>query len=227
MKKKVILVIVEGPSDQTALAPVFVNIFKSDQIEFRIVHGDLTIDSGVNQQNAAKKLGSIVKGFRDLNHLKNKDFKKVIFISDTDGVYCEPEAVIEKPGLEHIRYSETSINCSDREAILERNEKKAAILNRISGLPFVLNDIPFEAYYMSCNLDHVTQNKLNLRDDEKSDYSFAFAEEYQENPTDRYSVFAHTDIAVLGTQSETWEFIRQGNRSLERHSNLINCLKDD
>ena len=52
-------------------------------------------------------------------------------------------------------------------------------MNRLAGLRKVTQNrkvIPFEAYFMSCNLDHVLQNKLNLSDAEKEKGAYEFAD---------------------------------------------------
>ena len=41
-RKKIVLIIVEGPSDQEALGAVLSNLYPSDQIYLHIVHGDIT-----------------------------------------------------------------------------------------------------------------------------------------------------------------------------------------
>jgi hypothetical protein len=43
-RKKIVLVIVEGPSDASALERYFVKYFDSDRIVTKIIHGDITTD---------------------------------------------------------------------------------------------------------------------------------------------------------------------------------------
>ena len=40
-RKKIVFIIVEGPSDQEALGAVLSNLYPSDQIYLHIVHGDI------------------------------------------------------------------------------------------------------------------------------------------------------------------------------------------
>ena len=40
-KKKVMLFIVEGPSDETSLSTVLNRIFNSSTVKFQVVHGDV------------------------------------------------------------------------------------------------------------------------------------------------------------------------------------------
>ena len=39
-KKKIMLFIVEGPTDETSLSTVLSRIFSSDTVKFQVVHGD-------------------------------------------------------------------------------------------------------------------------------------------------------------------------------------------
>jgi len=41
-EKKVIAVIVEGPSDEAALGSILKEYFSSEEIQFVVVHGDIT-----------------------------------------------------------------------------------------------------------------------------------------------------------------------------------------
>ena len=40
-KKKIILFIVEGPSDETSLSTVLSRIFSSSSVKFQVIHGDI------------------------------------------------------------------------------------------------------------------------------------------------------------------------------------------
>lgn len=48
-RKKIVLVIVEGPSDASALERYFVKYFDSDRIVTKIIHGDITTDKNIDQ----------------------------------------------------------------------------------------------------------------------------------------------------------------------------------
>lgn len=44
--KKVIFVIVEGPTDEDALSSVLKQIFSSAEVHFHVIHGDITTEDG-------------------------------------------------------------------------------------------------------------------------------------------------------------------------------------
>jgi hypothetical protein len=58
---------------------------------------------------------------------------------------------------------------SERPVDTMARRKIVCKLDRICTLKNVWSSIPYQAYYMSCNLDHVLYNKLNSTDDDKED----------------------------------------------------------
>lgn len=60
-EKKVILFIVEGPSDRAALGPIMEEYFNSEDIKFLIVHGDITIKNYITKDNAIIKVNEQIK----------------------------------------------------------------------------------------------------------------------------------------------------------------------
>ena len=55
-RKKIVLVIVEGASDDTALGVALNQVFDKDSVYIHIMHGDITTRKGVNPQNTQKPL---------------------------------------------------------------------------------------------------------------------------------------------------------------------------
>lgn len=97
-EKKVILFIVEGPSDRAALGPIMEEYFNSEDIKFLIVHGDITIKNYITKDNAIIKVNEQIK--EKLKELKKKynysktDYIKIIHLIDTDGVYISDDKVM-------------------------------------------------------------------------------------------------------------------------------------
>ena len=55
-EKKVIVVIVEGPSDENALGGILKEYFSSSEVQFAVVHGDITSDSKTSPENVVAKI---------------------------------------------------------------------------------------------------------------------------------------------------------------------------
>lgn len=78
---------------------------------------------------------------------------------------------------------------------------------------------------MSCNLDHALYGKLNSTDEEKENDSYAFAKRYMENIPGFIKFISESDFSVMDSYPQSWQYIREGLHSLERHSNLGLCFQ--
>lgn len=92
-KKKIMLFIVEGPTDETALSTVLNRIFSSESVKFQVVHGDVLTQDFVAPDKIVAAVNEQIKQFRG-NTYKPSDFCKVVHLADTDGVFIPDDAVI-------------------------------------------------------------------------------------------------------------------------------------
>lgn len=93
-KKKVIAVIVEGPSDEAALGPILKEYFSSEEIQFVVVHGDITTKDYTSVDNILSKINHLIESVKQKYGYNIDDFMKIIHITDMDGVYCN-NAIVE------------------------------------------------------------------------------------------------------------------------------------
>lgn len=225
-RRKIVLVIVEGPSDETALEQSFTALFDPDEIRIKVVHGDITADIGASSSNVVASVGSLVKNYASIYGLKPRDFLQVIHITDTDGVYIPDSNVIEKGDhMGRPEYTETNIVAAPESKIKERNARKKACLDKLSLTPFVWKIVPYSIYYMSCNLDHVLYDVQNSDDETKNKNAFRFATKYKDDFDGFVEYISGPTLAVAGDYKETWEYIRQDLNSLRRHTNLNLCFQ--
>lgn len=226
VSRKVILVIVEGPSDDTALGSILGKIFEEHRVFVKVTFGDITTDRYTTANNVAGKLGDLVKAYAQSMYFERKDFLKVIHIVDMDGAYIPDDAIVENSELNKSLYSLTEIQTAKPENIARRNEKKRNILNRISTLKKVWGSIPYQVYYMSCNLDHVLYNKMNISDEEKEENAYKFAEKYKNDIPGFLCFISESDFSRVDDYKESWIFIKDDVHSLERFTNLGLCFAD-
>lgn len=73
-RKKIIFAIVEGPSDEEALAVIMSRIYDRNSVYFHILHHDLTSEFGVEPNNVVSKVGDLVKSYARQNPFKQSDF---------------------------------------------------------------------------------------------------------------------------------------------------------
>ncbi len=219
-KKKIMLFIVEGPTDETSLSTVLSRIFSSDTVKFQVVHGDVLTRDYVEPDKIIAAVNEQIKLFRG-NIYKPGDFCKVVHLADTDGAFIPEDSIIEEAteGRQYPFYTDTQILTPEPANIIDRNTRKSKNIAKLSSTGRI-GGIPYSFYYFSCNLDHVLHGRNNLSEAEKIKCSRDFDLQYADAPNAFIRFMKEESFAVQGTYQETWAFIKQGTRSLERHSNF-------
>lgn len=121
--------------------------------------------------------------------------KKIIFVIVEGPSDDEALGVI----LNRLYDKHAHIRTAKMAQLIERNKRKSVNINRICFMSKVWGAVPYNAYYMSSNLDHVLYNKLNSTD---------------------------SDFSVCDNFKQSWEYIKEEKHSLERHTNLGICFKE-
>lgn len=224
--KKIVLVIVEGPSDETALGIALNQVFDKDSVYVHIMHGDITTRKGVNLQNIVAKIGNDVRAYAKSQHYTAKDFKQIIHIVDTDGVYISDDKIIEDQECTKPMYETDGIHTNDTVGIVARNQQKRNNLFRLRSCGMVWN-IPYRVYYMSCNLDHVLHDKRNSSDDEKENDAYVFAKKYRNDVSGFVKFINNSFFSVKGDFKDSWNHIEKEQNSLERYTNLCVCIEEE
>lgn len=219
-KKKIMLFIVEGPTDETSLSTVLSRIFSSDTVKFQVVHGDVLTRDFVAPDRIIAAVNEQIKLFCG-NIYKPSDFCKVVHLADTDGAFIPEDAVVAEAveGRQYPFYTDTQILTPEPANIIDRNARKGRNIAKLASTGRV-GGIPYSFYYFSCNLDHVLHGRNNLSEAEKIACSRDFDLQYADDPNAFIRFMKDESFAVQGTYQETWAFIKQGTHSLERHSNF-------
>ena len=217
-EKKVVAVIVEGPSDEKAIGGILKEFFSSAEVQFAVVHGDITSNYNTTKENAVAKVGTLIETIKSKYGYKWGDFIKIIHITDTDGAFtqnCFKEAEVE-----NIQYYEDHMEYFDIEEVEKRNAHKSEIMFKLYTTGKIRN-IQYRLYFNSCNLEHVLYNELkDFSDDEKDILSDEFAEKYEGKVLEFIDFISDRSVSVEGTYKETWEYIEKDKNSLQRHSNM-------
>lgn len=208
-RKKIVLVIVEGPSDDSALGVILNRLFDKNKVHIEIMYGDITTDMNIDPVDIAKALGEVVKRYADSMHFKQLHFQQVIHLIDMDGAYIPDDCVIENPDAEKPVYTLTNIQTAKRDLLLRRNKHKQSKIERICGMQKVWGSIPYRAYYMSSNLDHVLYGKLNSSDEDKENDAYAFAKRYKDDIDGFLKYISDSDFSRMEGYKESWAFIKK------------------
>ena len=224
-RKKIIFVIVEGPSDEEALGVILERYFDKSTVYLHIMRCDITSENGNNVNNIVNRISEIVRTFAK-PFFKSKDFCRIIHITDTDGTFITDDKIVENAQIDNLVYSTTKIEAPCKNNIVKRNQQKSEILRRLSATSTIWK-IPYQIYYMSCNLDHVLYNKLNSSEVEKEENAYKFAEKYKDDIQGCIQFFNESDFSVVGDYKQSWEYIEKDLHSLERHTNFGLCFEKD
>jgi hypothetical protein len=223
--KKIVLLIVEGISEEIALGPILSKIISSNVIKFKVLNGDITSDYyNVTTQNVLTKIKDNVKNFMG-NVFRAEDILEIIHIVDSDGAFIHESNIVYKD-LDSVKYNDTTIETKHVHELKKRNAFKSTILNILTATESLKisrrkeGEIPYKLFYMSCNLDHVIHSERNLLYFLKKSKAIDFADKYFEEETKFYNFLKSNDILKAENYSDSWLYIQSDAKSLSRCSNL-------
>ncbi len=227
-ESKVLLFIVEGPSDEASLAPALEQIITGSKVKFKVMRADITCDYDSTVDNIERRIKVLgVKRFLTENsQFSSNDICGVIHIVDLDGAFA-PDGIVIQGDVEHTQYFDNQIICKDKDLFLRtKNNKEANLLHLASISQISIPNgivVPYSIFYMSCNLDHVLHNKRNSTKEEKQEDSIVFADNYDD--PEKFALFFNgSDIKIEGTYPETWKYAQIELNSLKRGSNFWICI---
>ena len=217
--KKVVLVIVEGTTDKVSLEAVLEKIFNDNKVSIEIIGGDITSDEKTTLKNAVKRLSDRINSHIYKMRIKRADILKIIQIIDIDGVYIRDDLIVENPTV-RLLYKHEGIETWNRDKIIERNERKRNIIDKLLSTNKILNT-DYKLYYFSCNLEHVLHDDLSeLSIEEKMGKAEDFENMYGDNPQEFKELISDNTVKVEGNYMETWDFIKDNNNSIRRCTNF-------
>lgn len=91
--KKVIFVIVEGPTDKDALSSVLKQIFSSAEVHFHVIYGDITTEDAITANNAKSYVAKRVAAEMKKYAYKESDILQIVHLIDTDGAFIPDNLV--------------------------------------------------------------------------------------------------------------------------------------
>ncbi|MCL2560316.1 MAG: hypothetical protein FWE07_07485 [Turicibacter sp.] len=223
--KKFIVLLVEGITEENALAPALKEMEASLNVRFKIMDGDPFTDDDNKKKSSKNIIGSLVATFKKRYKLQSKDIAFIAQLTDADGVFVEEKEITIAPEIDSDdgkMYELEMIKVRDakkKEQIHRRNRIKKEHLIVLSNTNEIAS-CPFQIFYFSRNLEHVLFGTpvLGVGQD-KSDEAWEFSETYAS--FESLKEFFHSDeIKVDGYYDETWDYIKADRHSLERNSNF-------
>lgn len=219
--RKTVFFIVEGSSEQVALAAPLSTCFADSDVRFHVVHGDVTSDWHSTPTNIITRLHEMVRNEMAIYHLKKGDVLAVFHLVDTDGVYVSDE-VVQYGEVSSASYLDDAILTRNPAALRNRNSQKRGILARLIRC-HEIGGMPYRVYFMSCNLDHVIGGERNASLRQKESFAESFAFMYADDKEAFISFLKAAHPPVI-SYKDSWEFIGTDLNSLARYSNLLQAI---
>ena len=235
--RKVILFLVEGPTDESALVGPFEALWKSTPSVFGVkseaFHCDVTtvhlydhddVDFTVKDR-VLENVHSLIQSRIDRKHAYDwKDLAQIIHVVDLDGAFV-PSSCIRQASSAGACYGNDFIEATNVSDMVRRNRVKSASLRKLVGTAVVRGgrrEIPYSVYFVSRNLEHALYGiSRDLTDAEKERLSIAFGAKYAHDPEGFAKLLSSADVRVPGKgYADTWKYVQQGTNSLKRGSNL-------
>ena len=224
--KRVVFVIVEGPTDEDALGVIFQRYFDKNTVRVKVIHGDITTERNVNPSNILNHITEVVQQSLKEYKLHKTDLLRVIHLADTDGAFIPDSSIFfDKQAINPV-YSTTYIKTTNPSGLIQRNQQKRTNLSKLHSTQYVWKDIPYSIFYLSSNLEHALYNELNLTDEEKEAKALQFAKKYINDIPAFIDFVCNSDFSVINDYLDSWLFIEQNLHSLERHSNIGLCFSE-
>ena len=216
MKGSVILFIVEGPSDHSALIPYIQERLQKLKLKVTVkeMHGDIlteyiknTKEYKINSSNVKGELKKSISSYFNLasvkaERIKLSDIIKVYYVTDIDYCFSEKQS---------------------------HHKNKSECLSKIFNFNTInlikKNEIPFETIFFSKNLEHVTYGEeKEFSNLEKEKMAIEFSERALADDTFFTKVFkSYNNLKIWESYRESYEGIKNFRG---RASNMNNFLDE-
>lgn len=218
--KQVMIFIVEGPTEETALAQILSRIFSTNQVKFEIVHGDITNMRGADPR---ERVRDFILQSLGRNGYRWKDIVRIVQIGDTDGAFI-PDAYVKESQDGGIHYGEDEIYAVDVDAMRKRNARKKRAMEELAGISVITykgTGVPYSIYFFSRNMEHALHDESGeLGTEQKVRLAQRFRRRYASRIDEFKQFITSPEVANDGDYREIWRRIGEGTASLRRGSNL-------
>ena len=235
MKIKIVLFIVEGPSDETALAPYLTKFIEKNKkkLSIQITHGDKTGELLYNSDeftvtptNITQYLENLVikylktKEIKDLG-IKAKNIEKVYYITDTDNCFFEKSSprVNKRKCLSKI-FNFKTLEIYQTEEVRKQEKKKIESERNVKRADF-------KTIFFAKDLEAVTINNTKiLTDKEKERIAIDFAKKSLQNETFFENIFRDKDLKIWENYVASYEGIKSYKKRASNMNNLLDEIKN-
>lgn len=229
MSKKVILVIVEGQTEELILFDFLQERFSNAEVRIDIQCGDIVGNWNRKFGTAKVAVEDVVANYLELYRLMPSDLLAIIQFTDTDGCFIANKYIrVDRELARKMRYSTKAIYVSNQDKklqMIQRNRDKAKSMIKLANnktMKAINLQIPYCIGYFSINLDHVLWDEQNTTGRSKLDKAEQFLEQL-EIPLDQFMmqfILVDPHLPLDEKLEKSWIEIRKELNSLQRSTNM-------
>ena len=226
MSKKVVVVLVEGSSDEELLIDRLRELYKGCEIRFESQRGDILYDFK-SRKSIKVIVGDAVRGIVAKRKYKEKDILAVLHIMDTDGCLIPDDCIeIDESQGKKTIYTLESIkvdSAKQQQHITERNQKRSINVKTMNSTSSVVSKkYKYQLYYFSRHLEHVVFNEIDPEQEYKYENIEAFVEGLEGTVEEFLNEHLPESEATTYTEKykNSWSHIGEGANSLKRATNV-------
>lgn len=223
--KRVVIVIVEGASDEVLMIETLKRKYSLWDIRFECQRGDIFHPSTHTTQGVKERIGDVVRFTIQKRKYKPTDVVAIIHLTDTEGCFIPNESIgIDENQKNKTQYNEKYIqvdSLEQQQRIIKRNQVKSQNTKIMISLPTIINGkYPYQLYYFSRTLEHVVFDEANPEGETK----YAHIDEFVEDLTEPLELFLAQWMPKVSGDYETqyattWQYIQNDQNSLARSTN--------
>lgn len=227
MSRKVVIIIVEGATEEALLYNRLRSLYADHQIRFNIVGGDILYDrEGLTSIKPA--IGNLIKKEIKKSKYLPSDILAVLQICDLDGCFVKSDSIrIDNNQQQNVNYCENVIKVTNEKIkyeIEKRNRVKSSNIEQLISVKQLVNSkYNYRIYYFSRHLEHVIFNEPNPSSGEKVKNVRAHLQKSDEP----IEVVMQEQLPPLNIgfdddqrYKESWQYIKKDNHSLHRFTNV-------
>lgn len=224
--KKVVVLIVEGTTDENALYYGLQQLCIPNRLEVEVIRMDLfSIDK--KNYNILNEIGNVINKLCSKRRIKKSDILHVAHITDLDGCFLKHDNIVVRSDFSFIgdsewvyhddmvftKTTEKQTDLRKRNEVKSRNTSIVYSKSSIAGVNYGL-------YYMAANLEHVINDEPNSTESQKYDFSDSFEASVIQDPNFFRMFFEKELICPFDDYIESWNSIMIESNSMKGYSNL-------
>ena len=229
MSKKVILIIVEGQTEELVFFDFLQERFGNLEVRIDVQCGDVISNWNRKYGTVEGAIEQVVEKYLTMYRLLPSDLLAVVQFTDTDGCFINDKYIrVDRIKATRTRYGKNGIYVTTKfkkMQMIERNQTKAEcmkILARDRHANCRKRKIPYRLYYFSINLDHVLWGEQNAKGNSKLEKAELFLDNL-EMPLDQFLCQFVPGEETLPWEEKwerSWQEITKDLNSLQRSTNM-------